>query len=163
MRLATLRHVSVLSLLAVLGGCALPHVMPDDVAGEFAAAHAAKAPPSEQAARQAAVAYLARDWQIPAGATYQFDPLVATAVVDNGIAAPKRQVHAAGWFLCGTVTTGTGTPSMSAARPFYVQFDPAAPATVRRGAVESAAYDYDSVGSLCREIYGLAYLRQYEP
>jgi hypothetical protein len=123
------------------------------VAQEFDAAKAAVRPSSDTAAQTAVAEYFATTFNLSGSARYATNPLVNTVVRDPGL-------HAAGWFMCGTVTTKTSHGVDGPVKPFYAYFDPKVADTVQKGAVESG--DYEIVSHWCREIYGTVYLPEYE-
>ena len=135
---------------AVLAGCA----QLSDVDADFKAAAAAPRPTSADAAERAVVAYFAPSLPDAATARYAFDPPT------NGVLhAPGRDE--AGWFMCGVVSLKEASGNYGLVRPVLAHFDPAAPDSVKDGAVEYG--DFSIVQAQCRALYGTLYLPSYEP
>ena len=127
---------------------------------DFATSQAAAHPASDEAAAKAIKTYFANSLPGADSAQYAFNGLAQGATVRGVEFTGLSDVHDAGWFMCGTVSTGNGPGTYGRARPFYAYFDPAAPDKVRTAVVENG--DYEIVTAWCRDIYGTNFLPQYE-
>ena len=116
---------------------------------QFREAQAAVRPSSEQAAKQAVVAYFAKAEKIPEAAGYSFNP-VANGVVDS------PNLNAAGWFMCGNVSRPNPDGRYGRVWPFIAHFDPMTQDRVADGVIERG--DFEIVTSWCRSVYGAGYL-----
>jgi hypothetical protein len=146
------RHIAcaplLMAFLALAALAACVHTEP--TAEDFAAAQTAARPMNDDAAQLAVMAYFSKT--LPGGDTgeYAFNPLTNGAVTRGTGLSSLSEVHEAGWFMCGTVSTKNRYGVYGPALPFYAHFDPAAPNSVKTGIVEDG--DWEIVASWCRGV-----------